>query len=72
MSNPHETNGLSRIGWWVFIGLAIVTLIEYGVAIALSLNLFFLTQIAVLKAGLIIVYFMRIGRAFQRTEEEED
>jgi len=72
MSNPHETPHASRLGWWVFIGLAIVTLIEYVIAIALSLNLFFLTQIAVLKAGLIIVYFMRIGRVFERTEEEED
>ncbi len=72
MSNPHETRGLARIGWWIFIGLAIVTLLEYAVAVALSLNLFFLAQIAVLKAGLIAVYFMRIGRVFEDTGKEED
>ena len=72
MSDPHETKGASKLGWWVFIGLGIVTLIEYGIAVALSLNLFFLAQIAVLKAGLIAVYFMHIGRAWERTEEEED
>jgi len=72
MSKPHGPKGPSRIGWWIFIGLAIVTLIEYGIAIALSINLFFLAQIAVLKAGLIAVYFMHIGRAFERPEEDED
>jgi len=72
MSDPHETKGLSRSGWRVFAGLAIVTLVEYAVAIAFSFNLFFLTQIAVLKAGLIVVYFMRIGRAFEGAEKEED
>lgn len=72
MSNPHEAKGLAHIGWWIFIGLAIMTLLEYAVAVALSLNLFFLAQIAVLKAGLIVVYFMRIGRAFEGTEKEQD
>lgn len=72
MNKPHDGKGASRIGWWIFIGLAIVTGIEYLIAVVLSINVFFLAQIAVLKAGLIAVYFMHIGRAWERAEEEED
>jgi hypothetical protein len=67
--NGHSNRNASSIGWKVFVFLAVMTLIEYGVAIALSLNFFFLTQIAVLKAGFIIFYFMRISRAWQRPED---
>jgi len=72
VKKPHGGKGASRIGWWIFIGLAIVTAIEYLIAVALNINLFFLAQIAVLKAGLIAVYFMHIGRAWERTEEDEE
>ncbi len=72
MKKPHDGKGASRIGWWIFIGLAIVTAIEYVIAVALNINLFFLAQIAVLKAGLIAVYFMHIGRAWERHEGDEE
>ena len=72
MKKSHDRKGASRIGWWIFIGLAIVTAIEYLIAVELNINLFFLAQIAVLKAGLIAVYFMHIGRAWSRTEEDEE
>lgn len=72
MKKPHAGRGSSRIGSWIFIGLAIVTGIEYLIAVEFNINLFFLAQIAVLKAGLIAVYFMHIGRAWERTEEDED
>ncbi len=72
MNKSHEAKRGSRIGWWIFIGLAIVTGIEYLIALTFNINLFFLAQIAVLKAGLIAVYFMHIGRAWERTEEDEE
>lgn len=72
MTKPHGGNSGSRMGWYIFIGLAIVTAIEYAIALAFNINLFFLAQIAVLKAGLIAVYFMHIGRAFERVKEEEE
>ena len=72
MKKAHSGKGASRIGWWIFIGLAIVTAIEYVIAVEFNINLFFLAQIAVLKAGLIAVYFMHIGRAWERHEEDEE
>jgi len=72
VSKPRNGKSGTRIGWWIFIGLAIVTGIEYLVAVALNINLFFLAQIAVLKAGLIVVYFMHVPRAWQRVKEEEE
>jgi caa(3)-type oxidase subunit IV len=72
VSKPHSGKSGSRIGWWIFVGLAVVTAIEYVIAVALNINLFFLAQIAVLKAGLIVVYFMHVPRAWQRVKEEEE
>ena len=72
MKKAHGGKSKAGIGWWIFVGLAIMTGIEYLIAIALNINLFFLAQIAILKAGLIAVYFMHIGRAFERPEEHEE
>jgi caa(3)-type oxidase subunit IV len=72
VNKSHNAKSGSRIGWWIFIGLAVVTAIEYVIAVALNINLFFLAQIAVLKAGLIVVYFMHVPRAWQRVKEEEE
>jgi cytochrome c oxidase subunit IV len=57
------------IGWWVFGGLGLLTAIEYLVAVEVGFNLFWLTQIAALKAGLIAYYFMHIARAWARGGE---
>jgi uncharacterized membrane protein YjjP (DUF1212 family) len=72
MSNPHETKGASRVALIVFAILSASTIIEYIIAVALNLNLFFLAQIAAFKALFIVIYFMRIQRAFEPHEEEED
>lgn len=50
-----------RKGWFVFLFLAVLTAAEFIVSVTLAGPLPYLTVIALAKAGLIIVYFMRLG-----------
>ena len=50
-----------RRGWFVFLFLAVLTAVEFVVSISLAGPLPYLTIIALAKAALIIIYFMRFG-----------
>lgn len=58
------------IGWWVFLGLGALTLIEYLIAVEVGFNLLWLAQIAAVKAALIAYYFMHVARSWSRRGEE--
>ncbi len=49
-----------KTGWVVGGILAVLTLVEYWVAVAVTGNLVWLTILAVAKAWLILQYFMHI------------
>jgi len=66
----RKARAVKSIGWWVFLGLGALTLIEYLVAVEVEFNMFWLTQIAVVKAGLIAYYFMHVARSWSRGGEE--
>ncbi len=53
-----------RIGWVVFAFLAALTALEYVAAVAIGKNVPVLVVFALPKAGLIIIYFMRISAAW--------
>ncbi|GIV63727.1 MAG: cytochrome C oxidase subunit IV family protein [Chloroflexota bacterium] len=55
-------------GVLVFLGLAVLTVIEYYLGTH-EAAVIFLWVVALLKAGLVLVYFMHIGRIF-RSEGE--
>lgn len=50
----------TRIGVTVFVLLAVLTIIEYIIAVNLTGTVPYLAVIALLKAGLIVSYFMHI------------
>jgi cytochrome c oxidase subunit 4 len=50
-------------GLFVFVGLAVLTLIEFGIAIWIG-SVIFLFLIALLKAGLILQYYMHLGKVW--------
>lgn len=50
-------------GLVVFIGLAVLTLVEFGIAIWTG-SVIFLFLIALLKAGLILQYYMHLGKVW--------
>jgi len=52
-----------RLGWIVFIGLGILTLVEFWVATTVNGNVIpYLAVIALVKAGLVIQYFMHVAQ----------
>lgn len=53
-------------GWKVFIALAVLTAIEFGISIGLTNPLPALTAIALIKAWLIITYFMHIPQLWRK------
>lgn len=57
-----------RRGWIVFAVLAVLTIIEFIISLALSNPWPLLTVVALAKAGLIIAYFMRLGNIWREEE----
>lgn len=55
-----------RLGAAVIAGLALLTALEYAVAVSIhSSTLPYLVVIALIKAGLIVYYFMHIGQLWR-------
>ncbi len=65
-----ETSGPLGRGWVVFIGLAVLTIVEYLLAITIDANLPILIVLAIAKAVLIVHYFMHVARLWFGDEEE--
>ncbi len=57
-----------RLGWLVGGGLAVLTVLEFIVAISMAEPLAPLAIIAVLKAWLILQYFMHISQLWSEEE----
>lgn len=57
-----------RSGIYVFLGLAVLTALEFAIAVALEGSTVFLFVIALVKAGLIIQYYMHLNRAWSEEE----
>lgn len=68
-TNGHHEGGFST-GWMVFLFLAVLTVVEYIIAVSLDWNLPIIMGIAVLKAVLIIYYFMHIARLWLSARED--
>lgn len=65
-----EARGPLGIGWIVFGILAILTVVEYFLAIAIDANVPILVVLAAAKAALIVHYFMHLLRIWHEAEEE--
>ena len=53
-----------QIGWYVFIGLFVLTLVEFWVSVALNSPVLLLI-IALLKAAPIVYFFMHVARLWR-------
>lgn len=74
MTAPSQTDlkferGRRRIGWAVFWGLLVLTVIEYLIAVNLSKVLLWMIPLAIVKAALIVIYFMHIRELWHAEEE---
>lgn len=60
-----------RLGWIVIGGLAVLTAVEYVIAVAIHSNVLpFLAVIALVKAWLIVQYFMHVAQLWHGEEGE--
>jgi cytochrome c oxidase subunit IV len=60
-----------RLGWIVIGALAVLTAVEYWIAISVhSGTLPYLAVIGLVKAGLIVQYFMHVAHLWQGEEGE--
>lgn len=57
-----------RLGWLVALGLAVATVVEYVVAVELARPLVPLAIVALIKAWLIVTYFMHITQLWSGEE----
>jgi hypothetical protein len=57
-----------RQGTFVLIGLAVLTALEFGVAKLLEGSVVFLFVLALVKAGVILQYYMHMNRAWGEEE----
>lgn len=58
-----------RLGWIVIGGLVVLTAVEYWVAISIhSSPLPYLAVIALIKAWLIVQYFMHVAQLWRKEE----
>ena len=65
-----EGDGPLRVGWLVFLALAVLTVVEFIVAVTVTANLPILVVFALVKAGLIMYYFMHLLKIWRGEEEE--
>jgi caa(3)-type oxidase subunit IV len=70
MPPTQEGDGPLRVGWLVFLVLAVLTVVEFIVAVTVTANLPILVVFAVAKAGLIMYYFMHLLKIWRGAEEE--
>lgn len=55
-----------RIGWLVISALAVLTAVEFWLSSAIQPALPYLTVTAIVKAGLIIYYFMHLSQLWKQ------
>lgn len=58
-----------RVGWWVFAGLAVLTGIEFFISASVPSAFPYLVVTALVKAALIVVYFMHVAQLWNRGGE---
>ena len=65
-----ETSGPLGTGWMVFLLLAVLTAVEFVLAVTIDANLPILVVLALAKAGLIVHYFMHLMRVWRSDQED--
>ena len=63
-----ESGTKLRIGWIVFIALAVLTALEIWISVTFTPALTYLLFTSVAKAALIVVYFMHVSETWKAEE----
>jgi cytochrome c oxidase subunit IV len=60
MNSPESPDEKQPNYLWIFITLAVITAIEVGITFLPVRRIFFLIPLAVIKAALVVMYFMHL------------
>lgn len=60
-----------RTGWLVIAGLAALTAVEFWLSSAVRPALPYLTFVALVKAGMIVYYFMHVSQVWKQEEPHQ-
>jgi len=71
MNKTSNKKARMRIGWNTFAALAGLTIIEFVISVYLKPSTPYLIATSLIKAWLIISYFMHVNQIWQREEEHE-
>lgn len=69
--SKQDKSGRLRTGWWVFLGLALVTGFEFWLSAAMEGVLLYLTITSLVKAALIIQFFMHLPQVWRERAGQE-
>lgn len=71
MKETTEKVFRTRLGWIVFIALAVLTIVEFLVGAFVRPATPYLVATAIVKAGLIVHYFMHVPQLWRRDNEHK-
>jgi hypothetical protein len=69
--NEEKQSSKVAIGWWIFLGLALVTAIEFWLSSSGAGSLGYLTVTSLVKAALIVHFFMHVSQSWRGKAERE-
>lgn len=67
--SPKKTR--MRIGWSTFAVLAVLTIAEFAISVYLTPSTPYLIATSLIKAWLIISYFMHVNQIWRREDDHE-
>lgn len=62
----RDRTARASIGWVVFFALAVFTAVEFGIGALVRPSAPYLTATALVKAALIVYYFMHVAQLWKR------
>ncbi len=71
MKEATDKSFRKRLGWIIFIALAVLTIIEFLVGALVHPATPYLVLTAIVKAGLIVYYFMHIAQLWRKDDKHK-
>ena len=71
MNKTSNKKARMRVGWVTFAALAVLTIVEFVVSVYLKPSTPYLIVTSLIKAWLIISYFMHVNQIWQREKDHK-
>lgn len=71
MNKTSSEKARMRVGWITFTALAVLTIVEFVISVYLTPSTPYLIATSLIKAWLIISYFMHVNQIWQSEDDHE-